>query len=181
MGKKKRWAKKNPAWEAGYTGYWCCREFGLRFSGEAVVVIVIVACAIFSSFRSYSFARLLASMSFYRCRMPPPPTKTFFVRIRITARPVPFWANFFRISEIALLYVTVSEPGFRNCNFFRHSFTAFSAPPLMIYRFQGLGIRAIFPSGSAGYLGFRQSIGPGASQAIRPGPLDCRARRAVEL
>jgi len=29
--------KKNPAWEAGYTGYCCCRVFGSYFSGEAVL------------------------------------------------------------------------------------------------------------------------------------------------
>jgi hypothetical protein len=29
--------KKNPAWEAGYTGYCCCRVFGSYFNGEAVL------------------------------------------------------------------------------------------------------------------------------------------------
>jgi hypothetical protein len=29
--------KKNPAWEAGFTGYCCCRVVGSCFSGEAVL------------------------------------------------------------------------------------------------------------------------------------------------
>jgi len=29
--------KKNPAWEAGYTGYCCCRVFGFYYSDEAVL------------------------------------------------------------------------------------------------------------------------------------------------
>ena len=55
--------KKNPAWEAGYTGYCCCREIGSYFSGEAVLDF----CYCYKSATStstYFFFFLFASSGF---------------------------------------------------------------------------------------------------------------------
>ena len=59
-------AKKNPAWEAGYTGYCCCREIGSYFSGEAVLDFFYCykSATSTSTYSFSSYLRLLASMSF---------------------------------------------------------------------------------------------------------------------
>ncbi len=60
-------AKKNPAWEAGYTGYCCCRVFGFYFSDEAVLVLLLSLYLLFSASNYRFYSSYLASSGFDVC------------------------------------------------------------------------------------------------------------------